>query len=190
MGGVASRSQGSVRHGRQALAERLRENSAELEEAIFDQICAAENSASQNPLPMRGVRSVVHSALEHGIDSVELDQQDFPPPAVIDHARKAAWRAVPLQTLYDHYLTGYSAFKHFLLRESDSVEVIQQVQGSLDVAFQQLTRAIAEEHNQAHQKRTRSSDIRRLERVEELLSGKLLEAPDLQYPLSGTHIGS
>jgi len=189
MGGVASRSRGSVRENRRALAERLRENSAELEEAIFDQICAAESAASQSPPPMRGIRSVVRSALEHGIDSVEIGQQDYPPSAVIDHARKAAWRSVPLQTLYDHYLTGYSVFKHFLLRESDSVELVQQVQGSLDVAFQQLTRAVAEEHKQAHQKRIRSSDIRRLERVEELLSGKLLEAPDLQYPLSGTHVG-
>lgn len=189
MGGVTSRTRGTVRHDHRTLAERLRENSSELEEAIFDQICAAENSASQSPPPMRGVRSVVQSALKHGIDSVELGQQDYPPPAVIDHARKAAWRSVPLQTLYDRYLTGYSVFKHFLLRESDSVEIVQQVQGSLDVGFQQLTRAVAEEHKQAHQKRTRSSDIRRLERVEELLSGKLLEAPDLRYPLDGTHVG-
>lgn len=180
-----------MHQSRRELAERLRENSAELEEAIFDQICAAETSASQSPPQMRGVRSVVRSALRHGLDSVELGQQHspHPPPAVIDHARKAAWRSVPLQTLYDRYLTGYAVFNHFLLRDTDSIEVLQQVQGPLDVAFQQLTRAVAEEHKQAHQQRSRSSDIRRLERVEELLSGKLLEAPDLQYPLGGTHVG-
>lgn len=187
MGGTGSK----VRDCRWALAERLRENSAELEEAVFDRICALEDSASRDPHQLRGVRSVVRSALRYGIDSVELGEQRSPrpPPAVADHARKAAWSSVPLQTLYDRYFAGYAVFKHFLLQESDSMETARQAQGTLDVVFQRLIRVIAEEHSRELQKRSRSSDLRRLERVEELLSRELLEAPDLQYPFGGMHVG-
>lgn len=191
MTGVSSGRRGTVRDGRRELAERLRENAAEMEEMIFDRICALERSASKAPLPLRGVKSIVRSALAYGIDSVELSghPSHHAPPIVIEHARKAAWRSVPLETLYNRYFAGYSTFQHFLLRQSDSIEVAREIHGRLDIAYQRLVQAVAEEHKRERQRRNRSSDLRRLERVQELLSGECLEAPDLQYPFDATHVG-
>jgi hypothetical protein len=161
MAGSRSNGQGQVREHRRALAEQLRQDSAELEEAIFDRICALEASASQERRDLRGVKSVVRSALRYGADSVEHGEQhsSHPPPAVIEHARKAAWRSIPLQTLHDRYFAGYSVFQHFLLGKSDSIEVARQIQAPLDVAYQRLTRVVAEEHKRELQKRGRSRDL-------------------------------
>lgn len=188
MGGA--RAQGAVREDRRQLAERLREGAAEIEEAIFDRICALERSTSERSPHLQGLRGVVRAALRHGLDAVELGEQRTPPhPAIIDHARKAAWRSIPVETLYSRYFAGYSTFQHFLLRQSDSIEVARQIQGPLDLVYQRLVQAVAEEHKRELQKRNRTSDLRRLERVQELLSGEILEASDLQYPFDATHVG-
>lgn len=180
-----------MRDQRRELAERLRERSSELEEVIFDRICALASSGSADRRQLRGLRSVIGPAIGYGVDSVELGerQSPHPPPAVVDHARKAAWAAVPLQTLHDHYFAGFSTFQQLLLQECGSLQLLRQVQEPMDVAFRRLTRAVGEEHQRELQQRSRSSDLRRLERVQELLSGEIQEASDLQYPFGGTHLG-
>jgi hypothetical protein len=189
MRGSTRNGRGSAGDQRRELAERLRERAGELEETIFDRICALEGFPA-GPHQLRGLRDVVRASVEHGLTTVELGEHRAPepPPAVIAHARKAAWRPIPLHALLERYLAGYSVFQQFLLRESPSVEPVRQAQASLDVVFHRLRRVVSDEHMRELQKRNRSSDLRRLERVQELLSGELLEAPELQYPFDGTHV--
>jgi hypothetical protein len=189
MRGSIRKGRGSVRDHRRELAERLRERSGELEDAIFDRICAMEESLSGHH-QLQGLRGVIRPAVEHGLVAVELGEQRAPepPPALIAHARKAAWQPVSLHALLEHYLAGYSVFQHFLLRESPSVDAARQAQASLDVVFHRLRRALSDEHTRELQKRNRSSDLRKLERVQGLLSGELLEAPELHYPFDGAHV--
>ena len=190
MGGNTRKGRGSVQDQRRELAERLRDRSGELEDAIFDRICALDESLSGHH-QLQGLRRVIRPAVEHGLTAVELGEHRAPepPPELIAHARKAAWRPVSLPALLEHYLAGYSVFQQFLLRESPSVEPARQAQASLDVVFHRLRRVLSDEHTRELQKRNRSSDLRKLERVQELLSGEIQEAPDLEYPVGGTHVG-
>jgi PucR C-terminal helix-turn-helix domain/GGDEF-like domain len=181
---------------RRALADRLRENSAELEQLVSDRLCALEGASTfDEQMRERGLQGVIRPVLEYGFVAVELGERcaPSPPPAVIAHAREAAWRSTPLQTLFERYFAGYAVFKHFLLREKESLgsasEATWEIQGSTDVVFERLFRAVGEEHERERQRRSRSTETLRLERVEGLLSGELLEAPELQYPLEANHLG-
>jgi GGDEF-like domain/PucR C-terminal helix-turn-helix domain len=187
----------SIDDYRRALATRMRERSTELEQEIFDRISAIEEAANpQEQGRLNGLQKVIRPAIEYGLASVELGEKGCspPPPAVIAHARSAAWKSIGREVLSNRYLAGYSLFNDFLLREHQRAggvrkgSELRQIFQSNAVAFERLIGTVGKEYEQEHQSKTRSPEARRLERVRGLLSGELLDAPELSYDFSRHHI--
>jgi PucR C-terminal helix-turn-helix domain/GGDEF-like domain len=178
-----------------AIAVRLRSRASELEEAIFDRLIALAGGALGRDDASFHRRFILRSALDYGFISTECGADHLPsvPPALLTHARESASKAVPLQELLNQYLVGYSLFKDLVLEEHERCRfsigpASRQVLRSNDVAFERLVQAVSYEHEKELRLRARSKATRQLDLVEELLSGQLVEAPDLPYNLEGTHV--
>lgn len=181
---------------RRALALRLREKSAELESLILDRISALGRDSEQSRRSLEGRRLLIRALVEYGAVAVERGERKCPPPppAVQEHAREAAWSGVPPRIFHERYLAAKTVFNRFLRREAPSVEgfaegLLAQVQESNDIVFERLFRFTGEELERERQKKRRSTATQQLERVQALLAGKLLEAPELSYDFESTHVG-
>lgn len=182
---------------RRALANRLRDRSDALAEEIFDRLWHLEDGPNlQPPRTFGGLRSLIHSLIEYGAAAIELGEQQCPPPppAVLDHVRKAAWAAVPAQRLHSGYIAARTVFDQFLRQEARSVEgykdvALSQIHESNDIVFERLFRIVGEELEKEVEKKRRSTPTQRLARVKALLAGELVKAADLDYELDASHIG-
>lgn len=117
-----------------------------------------------------------------------------PPAGAVEHARNAAWAGVSPGDLNRSYVAARTVFNSFLRRESRQVEgyeheALSRVQESIDVVFERLSSRVMEELEQEVEKKRRSPATQKLERVEALLAGELIAAPDLGYEFDATHIG-
>lgn len=177
------------------LASQLRVKAGEIEELVFDRLAVLEGKGHNRRHGLTLQRTVLRAAIDYGLVALENGERHTPalPPTLISHARNAAARAFPLQDLLSRYLAGYSLFKDCLLEEHEAAKLalcdFRQVSRSLDVAFERLVRALSEEHERELQARGLSVDARQLKRIEELLEGKLLGAPELGYKFEAVHIG-
>lgn len=182
---------------RRALAEQLRGKSAELEDYVFERIRALEESSEpRRRRSFEGLRRLIGALIAYACEAIEVGEERCPPPpaAVIEHARSAAWSPMPTRILQQRYLNAYTAFKRCLQCEAGHPKghtgaALFGVLESTDIVFERLTETVGEEHERALQKKGRSSEARRLERVEALLAGEVLEAPELDYDFEATHVG-
>jgi PucR-like helix-turn-helix protein/diguanylate cyclase with GGDEF domain len=182
---------------RRALADQLRGESAELEDYVFDRIRAREEALeSERRRSLEGLRKLIGSLIDYGCLAIEVGEERCPPPppAVIAHARSAAWSPLPARILQQRYLTAYTAFKRYLWCEAahpkgHTEAALAQVVESTEIVFERLVATVGEEHEQELQKKGRSSEARRLERIEALLAGEVVEAPELDYDFGATHVG-
>lgn len=180
-----------------ALATRLRDRADQLGAEIFDRIWHLEDGPNlQPPRTFDGLRPLIRSLVEYGAAAIELGERQCPPPppAVLEHSRKVAWAAGPDRLLHDGYVAARTVFDRFLRREAPSVEgyrdaTFSQIQDSTDIVFERLVRLVGEEFELESEKKRCSPATQRLKRVKALLAGRLIEAPDLGYELSTTHIG-
>jgi hypothetical protein len=182
---------------RRALANRLREHSHELEDYVFDRIRALEEKAEPQPhRNLEGLRQLIKPLIEYACIAIEEGEErcPSPPPAVIAHARSAAWHPLPTRVLQQRYLNAYTAFKKYVRCEVDCPEghteaALAQVLESTEIVFEHLSERVGEEHEEELRKKGRSREARRLEQVEGLLSGELMEAPGLDCDFGATHVG-
>jgi hypothetical protein len=182
---------------RRALAEQLREESAELEDYVFERIRALEErSEPEGRRSFESLRRLIGALIEYAWEAIEVGEERCPPPppAVIGHARSAAWIPMPTRILQQRYLNAYTAFKRYVQCEvahpkGHTEAALFGVLESTDVVFERLSETVGEEHERALQKKGRSREARRLERVEALLAGEVLEAPELDYDFGATHVG-
>lgn len=196
MAGNPSRARRSEEY-RRALAERVREKSQELEDLIFDRIrTLEEHSEAEANRSFGGLRPLIRSLVEYGAVAIELGERQCPPvpAAALEHARKAAWTTASPRILPDRYLASRTVFSQFVRREGRSVEgyvdeVLSHIQESGDVIFEHLFRLVSEELEQELKRKQRSTATKKLERVKALLSGELMEVPDLDYRFEATHVG-
>jgi hypothetical protein len=179
---------------RAALARRLFKNAHEIQDAILDRIGVLEGSLP--PLVRFNLESLVAPLLTCAIESIEGGKvaASLPPVEAIAHAREAAHLGVSTRTLQDRYLAGYTVFKRFLRREHIHMEpqsliAADDVHGLTDLLFERLIREVGDEHERELVKAGRSADAARLERVKDLLSGNVLEVPELPYRFDATHVG-
>ncbi|MGN6254947.1 MAG: PucR family transcriptional regulator [Solirubrobacterales bacterium] len=175
----------------------MREKSQELEDLIFDRIrTLEEHSEAEASRSFGGLRPLIRSLVEYGAVAIELGERQCPPvPAVaLEHARKAAWTTASPRLLPDRYLASRTVFSQFVRREGRSVEgyvdeALSHIQESGDVIFEHLFRLVSEELEQELKRKQRSTATKKLERVKALLSGELMEVPDLDYRFEATHVG-
>jgi len=182
---------------RRALADQLRGEAGELEDYVFDRIRAREEASEpQRRRSFESLRRLIGPLIEYACVAIEVGEERCPPPpaVVAEHARSAAWTPLPTWILQQRYLNAYTAFKSYLQckvsRPNGHTEAaLAQVLGSTDLVFERLVATAGEEHTRALQRKGRSSGARRLETVEALLAGELLEARGLDYDFGATHIG-
>jgi hypothetical protein len=183
---------------RRAVAGQLREESAEVEDYVFDRIRAREEgSEPERRRSFEGLRRLIGPLIEYACVAIEVGEERCPPPppAVIEHARSAAWTPpLPPWVLQQRYLNAYNAFTRYLRCEASHPKghteaALSQVVESTDIVFERLCETVGEEHDRARQEKGRSSEARRLEQIEALLAGELMEAPGLDYDFGATHVG-
>lgn len=183
---------------RRSLTSRLRERRAEIEQAALARVHSVSGSiGSSDPEYLEGLRAAVSAALDYGIDAIERPDDDPAPiPTVLfSQARLAVRHGVKLETVLRRYVAGYALLGDFLIEESArggaldaaSLKELLRVQA---VVLDHLLSAVSDEYAREAKVRPRSTEQRRVERVERLLAGELLDTAELGYDLDAHHIGT
>jgi hypothetical protein len=183
---------------RRSLTSRLRERRAEIEQAALARVHSVSGSiGSSDPEYLEGLRAAVSAALDYGIDAIERSDDDPAPiPTVLfSQARLAVRHGVKLETVLRRYVAGYALLGDFLVEESArggaldaaSLKELLRVQA---VVLDHLLSAVSDEYAREAKARPRSTEQRRVERVERLLAGELLDTAELGYDLDAHHIGT
>jgi diguanylate cyclase with GGDEF domain len=182
---------------RRDLARQLREQAEEVENYVFDRIRALEEKREPEARgSLESLRRLIKPLIEYACVAIEEGEErcTAPPPAVITHARSVAWRPLPTRILQQHYFAAYTTFTRYLRRELGHPNghpntALFQVLESTDIVFARLSATVGEEHERALREKGRSSEARRLERIEALLDGEPMEASGLDYNFGATHVG-
>jgi GGDEF-like domain/PucR C-terminal helix-turn-helix domain len=186
----------SERQGGARLAERLRERRAEIEQITRTRILAVSVlPRAAGPEYAEGLRGAVSAGIDYGIEGIERGEGRAPPipEALLSQARLAARSGVSLDTVLRRYIAGHALLADFLLEEAmhDGLEapVLKRLLRSQAAIVDRLLTAVSEAFREESQHRNRSSERRRAERIERLLSGELLDTTHLAYDFEGWHLG-
>lgn len=186
---------GEVQRARSALAERLRERQAEIEEAILTRVLAIDDDGLDDPEWLAGVRATVKTAVAHGLLMIEQgDDGTLPPPVpLLTQTRLAVRSGISLDTVLRRYFAGYTLLGDFIVQESAAIEFrerwLKRVLRDRAATFDRLLSMIGDEYRREQESRPHGSEGRRLTQVKRLLDGELLDPADLQYPFQAHHVG-
>jgi len=186
----------SVGNYRRVIARRLRERVGELEEVILERLSSVAGAGSlQDNRPSPPPRAVLRAALDYGCHAIEREEGPLPPlpHPVIAQARTAGSIGLPLPTLLIRYLTGYSVFKDFVLKEQEVGGLplgppSRKLLSSIDLVFERLVRVVSQEYEREIQARAQSRESRHLTLITELLAGERMTVP-VSYDFDLRHIG-
>ena len=184
------------RFGAQVLAERLRGRREEIEQTLLARVHAVEDPGEVGDAEYAaGLRAAVSAALEYGISALAgANARESIPSELLVQARQAARNGVGLDTVLRRYLSGYTLLEDCILGE------VGAEGGALDgdlrrlararaQTFDRLIEAITAEYRLAAEEHILLARQRRVECVERLLAGELVEEAELGYPLSNWHLG-
>jgi hypothetical protein len=184
---------------RTALAERLRDRRGEIAEAAWNRVLSIEAPpAGVDHGYLDGLRNAVVGAIDYGIDAAEqgcIPGNDV--PAVLrSQARLAARSGVSLDTVLRRYLTGYTLFSEFVLQEAITVEPalppdeLGRVVRFPTALLDHIMTTVGEEYARGeHDRQERRRTDPRMECVEKLLAGELIDTSVLNYDLDAFHLG-
>jgi hypothetical protein len=181
------------------LVARVRARRAELEQAVFIRIRdGAYSPAGDGDVEyIAGLRSAVAAAIEHALAGVERgeDSVESAPPEALAQARRAARAGVSLDTVLRRYVLGSTLLGDFLMQEADSDDfadqgsVLREVLSAQAAVLDGLMTSITNEYSCELGRAGRTPEQRRGERVQRLLAGGHCDTAELDYELSGWHIG-
>lgn len=180
------------------LGARLRERRTEIEGTIQTRVVGVSdpNVAPEDPEYAAGLRMAVSTALDYGIDCIETAAHPEPvPEALCFQARAAARTGVSVDTVLRRYFTGYALLGDFVMQAAEDEPALQgpalqRVLRDKAALLDRLVVTVAEEHARELRSRPTTSAQRRAERVRMLLSGELIDAPELEYELDAWHRGA
>jgi hypothetical protein len=187
--------QASLKTIRSQLVVRLRERSAEIEEAIFVQVRAlSEPEGGGDPEYAAGLRATVSKSLDFVLANMEKDEEwsEPIPSAAAEQARRAARSGVKLDTVLRRYATGDRVLGDFIMDEadrfpSDALRAVLRIQGP---QVDRLMAAVATEYMNELARMRRSPSQRLAERVQRLVAGEgPAEVGDLGYAFDAWHLG-
>lgn len=189
-------SKGSADACRQKLAQQLRERADVIAQDIVERNRAlVEERNEETGGDPDEIEGVVQAVLEHGFRAIEGHEERQPPPEVATHARGLAWKSVRTHIVLRRYDAGAAIFREHLRQAGSSVKPYSEAgyadaERAIERAFNQLKDRVESEHTQEEQWLKSSPEIRKLERVRQVLSGELIYPPeDLGYDFTATHIG-
>lgn len=180
------------------LGARLRQRRPEIERAIQARVNGVSdpNVVVEDPEYATGLKLAVAAALDYGIDCVETTAFAEPvPEALRFQARAAARTGVSVDTVLRRYFTGYALLGDFLMQAAEQDpglqgEPLQLVLRDKAALLDRLVAVAAAEHSRELCSRPTTAAQRRAERVRMLLSGELIDAPELDYELDAWHVGA
>jgi PucR-like helix-turn-helix protein len=182
-------------HVHTTLFERLWERREEIEQAVLVRVQALSAPETTDPEYAEGLRAAVSAAISYALTAVELGEERSPPPppVLLAQARMAARSGVGLDTVLRRYFAGHALVGDYLVEEAERSRlkgaVLKRLLRTQASLFDRLIAAISEEYAREADARLGSSDERRLERVERLLVGELLDTSQLSYDFEGYHLG-
>ncbi len=178
------------------ICARLRTRQGEIEQAVLTRVSGiSEPAETSDPEYADGLRAAVSAEIGYGIDALERDEEHSPPipTALLAQARLAARRRVSLDTVLRRYLAGYTLLGDFVIDESEhggasSGASLKRLMRAQAVLFERLVAVLSEEyHREAVQ--PGSKEQRRVERVQRLLDGEMLDTSEFAYHFGGWHLG-
>jgi hypothetical protein len=182
---------------REKLAKALRRRRAEIEEAVIARAhWISDPSEVTDPAYAEGLRRAVGAAVDYGIETVALGDDEVPPvPSVLlEQARFAARSGVSLDTVLRRYVAGFYLFGDYVLREAEAwVSDGAVLRGFLQAQapkFDRVLEATSEEHARACDSRMRTPRQRQAESVKRVLAGEHPQAAGLDRKLEGWHLGA
>jgi hypothetical protein len=188
----------TLERARTQISQRLHERRGEIEAAIVSRVQAiADPKEAADPRYLQGLWAALRAALDFGIAAVEQGEERAPPipPILPAQARMAARCGVGLEVVLRRYVAGYGLLSEFIVSEAEEAELIREVglrqlmrgQAAL---FDRLVAAVSEEHaRETAEQGSGSSDERRLERIQRLLAGELIDTETLGYDFEVDHVG-
>ncbi len=189
-------SQVELQKARAIVAERLRERSGEIEEAVMARSAALlEPAQALGPEFLDGQRVAVAAAVDYGLAAIELGEERTPPvPEVFhSHARLTARSGVSVDTMLRRYFAGYTTLGDFLVREAEVCGMqgvaLQSVMRGTAAVFDRLISTMIDEYTREAGGQHGSTEERIAARVRRLLEGELLDTADLNYELDDHHLG-
>lgn len=183
--------------GAQALAERLRDRREEIEQTLLTRVYAVEDPGEVGDAEYAaGLRAAVSAALEYGFSALAGANAREPIPSeLLVQARQAARNGVGLDTVLRRYLSGYTLLEDCILGEvgADGGGILEgdlrRLARARAQTFDRLIEAITAEYRLAAEEHILLARQRRVECVERLLAGELVEESELGYPLAEWHLG-
>lgn len=182
---------------RTGLAKRLRARRVEIVDAALTRIYAVSSPGDvSDPEYVDGLKVAVSAALDYGIEALQRgDDRTSPIPTVLlSQARLAARHRVTLDTVLRRYLAGHTLLCDFIVEEWEGSGGLSSGSLKLELRSQaivldRLLGAVSEEYAREIQARPGSAEDRRIERIERLLAGELLDPSGLTYDFAGYHLG-
>jgi len=179
--------------GAAKLGERLRTQSARIEEALLTRAYAiADPGEAADPRYAEGLRAAVSEALEYGLVAIERGSEANAEPIpvlLLAQARLAARNGIPIDTVLRRYFAGYTVLGDFLIAGAEDLDAasLKRVLRAHAAALERLLGAVAEEYGR-EATRPSSREERKAKLIERLLAGEPAEASELSYPLEGHHL--
>ena len=170
---------------------------AELEETIFARVRAIEDSAGAGDRRyVAGLAPAVSAGLDYGLCSIELAREGRVPEVsaqLLVQARIAAREGISLDTVLRRYTGANTVFFDVLMQEAERAELshgeLKRFYRIWASSFEHLLAAVSEEYSREAHSRPDTGEHRRLEMVQRLLDGELLDASDLGYGFDCWHLG-
>jgi hypothetical protein len=114
---------------------------------------------------------------------------------LLAQARLAARNNISLDTVLRRYFAGYTLLGDFLMQEAEDSELLggpalKRLLRAQATLLDRLVVAVTEEHTRESENRPGSAEQRRVESVEGLLAGELLDTAELHYDFDIHHLGA
>jgi hypothetical protein len=187
-----------VEHSRAVLSERLQARRGEIEQTILTRIrTLAEAEGPLDPDYGTGLRAAVPAAIDYGLAGIQESDGRLPsvPVALLTQARVAARCGVSLDTVLRRYIAGYTLLSDFLIGEAEASGILrgaalQRLLRAQATLFDRVIAAVTEEYGREAGSHRAPTEQRRVERVQRLLAGELLDTSELLYDVEAFHLGT
>lgn len=175
----------------------LRSRRTEIEQAVLVRACSVSDPIEIGDLSYtEGLKNATAAAIGYALEGLELgDPRPGPIPGeLFSQVRRAARADVSLDTVMRRYLAGHTLLNEFIMREGASgtlpVAELNSLIRTQAMLVDHLIAEVSAEYRREVRGRLRSGEHRKAERIRRLLSGELLDAPDLGYLLDAWHLGA